>query len=201
MAERLSNDLLRIWQSGEFSDVTLVCSDGGRVEAHKQILASRSHYFARMMFGKMKEGGEREVVLQAKEKPLRLLLTHLYSNQVALEEEQVAPVQKTRPRKSTTTLSRGPGTFRKSGTYVCKDLVKPKSGGVSREDLISYLDQEGLLEEEEHRREVLALLTDYAKKVRKQQMDLVLANPVLDDPEVMEEAVNLMQDFVRRKKL
>ena len=89
MAERLSNDLLRIWQSGEFSDVTLVCSDGGRVEAHKQILASRSHYFARMMFGKMKEGGEREVVLQAKEKPLRLLLTHLYSNQVALEEEQV----------------------------------------------------------------------------------------------------------------
>ena len=38
MAERLSNDLLRIWQSGEFSDVTLVCSDGGRVEAHKQIL-------------------------------------------------------------------------------------------------------------------------------------------------------------------
>ena len=90
MAERLSNDLLRIWQSGEFSDVTLVCSDGGRVEAHKQILASRSHYFARMMFGKMKEGGEREVVLQAKEKPLRLLLTHLYSNQVALDEEQVA---------------------------------------------------------------------------------------------------------------
>ena len=89
MAERLSNDLLRIWQSGEFSDVTLVCSDGGKVEAHKQILASRSHYFARMMFGKMKEGGEREVVLQAKEKPLRLLLTHLYSNQVALEEEQV----------------------------------------------------------------------------------------------------------------
>ena len=79
--------------------------------------------------------------------------------------------------------------------------MKPKSGGVSREDLISYLDQEGLLEEEEHRREVLALLTDYAKKVRKQQMDLVLANPVLDDPEVMEEAVNLMQDFVRRKKL
>ena len=121
--------------------------------------------------------------------------------ETAALEEQVAPVQKTRPRKSTTTLSRGPGTFRKSGTYVCKDLVKAKSGGVSREDLISYLDQEGLLEEEEHRREVLALLTDYAKKVRKQQMDLILANPVLDDPEVMEEAVNLMQDFVRRKKL
>ena len=138
---------------------------------------------------------------EARELAEREEFEELEREAAALEEEQVAPVQKTRPRKSTTTLSRGPGTFRKSGTYVCKDLVKPKSGGVSREDLISYLDQEGLLEDEEHRREVLALLTDYAKKVRKQQMDLVLANPVLDDPGVMEEAVNLMQDFVRRKKL
>jgi len=117
----------------------------------------------------------------------------------ALEEEP-APIQ-ARPRKSTTTLSRGPGTFRKSATYVSKDLVKTRTGGVSREDLISYLEQEGLMEEEEHRREVLVLLTDYAKKVRKQQMELVLASPVLDNPEVMEEAVSLMQDFVRRKNV
>lgn len=117
----------------------------------------------------------------------------------ALEEEP-APIQ-TRPRKSTTTLSRGPGTFRKSATYVSKDIVKTRTGGVSREDLIGYLEQEGLMKEEEHRREVLALLTDYAKKVRKQQMELVLASPVLDNPEVMEEAVSLMQDFVRRKNV
>jgi len=115
----------------------------------------------------------------------------------ALEEEP-APIQ-TRPRKSTTTLSRGPGTFRKSATYVSKDIVKARTGGVSREDLISYLEQEGLLEEEEHRREVLVLLTDYAKKVRKRQMDLILSSPVLDNPEVMDEAVSLMQDFVRQK--
>ena len=115
----------------------------------------------------------------------------------ALEEEP-APIQ---TRKSTTTLSRGPGTFRKSATYVSKDIVKTRTDGVSREDLISYLEQEGLLEEEEHRREVLALLTDYTKKVRKQQMELVLASPVLDNPEVMEEAVSLMQDFVRRKNV
>ena len=89
MAEGLSSDLLRIWQSGDFSDVTLLCSDGGRVDAHRQILASRSQYFARMMFGSMKEGGEREVQLQAKEKPLRLLLTHLYSNSVTLNAEGV----------------------------------------------------------------------------------------------------------------
>jgi len=118
----------------------------------------------------------------------------------ALEEPEPAPIQ-ARPRKSTTTLSRGPGTFRKSATYVSKDVVKTRTGGVSREDLISYLEQEGLLEEAEHRREVLALVTDYAKKVRKQQMELVLASPVLDNPEVMEEAVILMQDFVRRKNL
>ena len=118
----------------------------------------------------------------------------------ALEEPEPAPIQ-ARPRKSTTTLSRGPGTFRKSATYVSKDIVKTRTGGVSREDLISYLEQEGLLEEAEHRREVLALVTDYAKKVRKQQMELVLASPVLDNPEVMEEAVILMQDFVRRKNL
>jgi len=118
----------------------------------------------------------------------------------ALEEAEPAPIQ-ARPRKSTTTLSRGPGTFRKSPTYVSKDIVKTRTGGVSREDLISYLEQEGLLEEAEHRREVLALVTDYAKKVRKQQMELILASPVLDNQEVMEEAVNLMQDFVRRKNL
>jgi len=117
----------------------------------------------------------------------------------ALEEEP-SPIQ-TRPRKSTTTLSRGPGTFRKSATYVSKDIVKTRTNGVSREDLISYLEQEGLMEEEEHRREVLVLLTDYTKKVRKQQMELVLASPVLDNPEVMEEAVSLMQDFVRRKNV
>ena len=89
MAEGLSTDFLRIWQSGDFSDVTLLCSDGGRVAAHRQILASRSHYFARMMFGNLKEGGEKEVKLQAKEKVVRLLLTHLYSNSVTMEEEEV----------------------------------------------------------------------------------------------------------------
>ena len=115
-------------------------------------------------------------------------------------EEEPAPIQ-VRPRKSTTTLTRGPGTFRKSGTYVCKDVVKTKNGGVSREDLISYLEQEGLMEEEEHRREVLLLLTNYAKKVRKQQMEVILASPVLDNPDVMDEAVTLLQDFVRRKQV
>merc|ERR1712130_406189 len=45
----------------------------------------------------------------------------------ALEEEP-APIQ-TRPRKSTTTLSRGPGTFRKSATYVSKDIVKARTEG------------------------------------------------------------------------
>ena len=89
MAEGLSTDFLRIWQSGDFSDVTLICSDGGRVDAHRQILASRSQYFARMMFGNLKEGGEKEVKLQAKEKVVRLLLTHIYSNSVTMEEEGV----------------------------------------------------------------------------------------------------------------
>ena len=89
MAEGLSTDFLRIWQSGDFSDVTLLCLDGGRVAAHRQILASRSQFFARMMFGNLKEGGEREVKLQAKEKVVRLLLTYLYSSKVSLEEELV----------------------------------------------------------------------------------------------------------------
>ena len=89
MTEGLSIDFLRIWQSGDFSDVTLICSDGGMIAAHRQILASRSEFFARMMFGNLKEGGEKEVKLHAKEKVVRLLLTHLYSNQVTLKEELV----------------------------------------------------------------------------------------------------------------
>lgn len=40
-------DLGRICCSEEFSDVTLVSRDGVRLPGHRQILASRSQYFAR----------------------------------------------------------------------------------------------------------------------------------------------------------
>lgn len=114
----------------------------------------------------------------------------------SVEEEEVAPLQ-ANPRKATTTLRRGPGTFRKSPTYVCKDATKAK--GVTREHIIAFLEQEGLLEQQEHRKEVLHLLTDYVRQARKKQMEELLASPALADPDILEEAVNLLQDFVTQK--
>ena len=63
----------------DFSDVTLVTADGGRLPAHRVILAAMSSYFSRMLFGQLREAGQQEVILGVRQQPFSLLLDHLYT--------------------------------------------------------------------------------------------------------------------------
>jgi len=114
------------------------------------------------------------------------------------QEEAGSSLQGIKPRKTTggsTSLTRGPGTFRKSGTFVCRE----SSGGDRREDIVAFLEEETLFDSQEHRKEILKLMKNYVKEVRKSQLDEVLAEDVFDHQEVMEEAVNMLKNLARTK--
>ena len=87
--DNLAFDLARICCSSDFSDVTLVSKDNTRIPGHKQILATRSPYFARMLFGGLRESREEEVHLPVTGRVLRLVLEHTYTGTVGLEGEEV----------------------------------------------------------------------------------------------------------------
>ena len=87
--DNLALDLSRICGSHEFSDVTLVSKDGLKIPGHRQILATRSPYFARMLFGGLREGREEEVRLEVGGRALRLVLEHTYVGRVELGQEEV----------------------------------------------------------------------------------------------------------------
>ena len=88
-ADNLAGDLARICCSSDFSDVTLVSKDHVRIPGHKQILATQSPYFARMLFGGLRESREEEVELPVTGRVLRLVLEHIYTGTVGLEGEEV----------------------------------------------------------------------------------------------------------------
>lgn len=98
--------------------------------------------------------------------------------------------------KSTTSLTRGPGTFRKRGTFICKETAKT---GPSKEDVLQYVESEALFDSEDHRKEILHLVSDYAREVRRKQVLSLLEHKVFQDKECLEEALNLLQDFVTQK--
>ena len=87
--DNLAFDLARICCSSDFSDVTLVSKDQTRIPGHKQILATRSPYFARMLFGGLRESREEEVELPVTGRVMRLVLEHTYTGTVVLEGEEV----------------------------------------------------------------------------------------------------------------
>ena len=87
--DNLAFDLARICCSSDFSDVTLVSTDKVRVPGHKQILATRSPYFARMLFGGLRESRQEEVELPVTGRVLRLVLEHTYTETVRLEGQEV----------------------------------------------------------------------------------------------------------------
>ena len=65
-------------------------------------------------------------------------------------------------------LSRGPGTLRKSCTFLCQGKSKEveDSEVLGREELLPWLEGEQLLEEVEHRREVHSLISQYFSQVK-----------------------------------
>ena len=113
------------------------------------------------------------------------------SSDEALDEE--SPLKKLNKKSS---LTRGPGTFRKRSTFV-----KPTSDKTvpSKDDVVAFVENESIFDSLEHRKEILELVTNYTKEVRKKQLLDILEHPVFDDSAVLQDAVELLQDFVKNK--
>ncbi len=60
LEDRLYSGLKNLWKNKAHTDVTLLVNNK-RIQAHKVILASRSEYFDRLVFGSMKERDQDEI--------------------------------------------------------------------------------------------------------------------------------------------
>ena len=65
--DRLHSCLINLWKNKGHADVTLIVKNK-RIQAHKIILASRSEYFDRLVFGSMKECDLEEIEIKEVEK-------------------------------------------------------------------------------------------------------------------------------------
>jgi len=113
------------------------------------------------------------------------------SSDEALDEE--SPLKKVNKKCS---LTRGPGTFRKRSTFVkqMSDKTVP-----TKDDVICFVENESIFDSYEHRKEILELVTNYTKEVRKKQLLDILEHPVFEDTYVLQDAIGLLQDFVKNK--
>jgi len=113
------------------------------------------------------------------------------SSDEALDEE--SPLKKLNKKSS---LTRGPGTFRKRSTFV-----KPMSDRTipTKDDVVSFVENESIFDSLEHRKEILELVTNYTKEVRKKELLELLEHPVFEDTSVLQDAIELLQDFVKNK--
>ena len=85
LEDRLYSSLAHLWKNKCHSDVTLLV--GGRsIRAHKVILASRSEFFDRLMFGGMKESGQGEIEMQdiGNVDLFELILEYAYTGSITL---------------------------------------------------------------------------------------------------------------------
>ena len=82
--EHISGDLLDLYKSKEYTDVTFLVS-GHRFPAHKVILAARCTYFRILLYGDMKESRETEIPFNdTTPESFELLLEYIYSGRISL---------------------------------------------------------------------------------------------------------------------
>ncbi len=82
--EHISGDLLDLYRSKEYTDVTFVVS-GQRFPAHKVVLAARCTYFRILLYGDMKEAREDEIPFKdATPESFEHLLEYIYSGKITL---------------------------------------------------------------------------------------------------------------------
>lgn len=82
----------RLWNTQDFTDMIIQCSDGAEVKAHRSVLAIASPVFHCMLLSPMKEGVVGGTVsLPCNEAVVRALLRHCYGmpyeNDLSLEDE------------------------------------------------------------------------------------------------------------------
>ncbi len=63
LEDRLFSGLKNLWKNKAHTDITLLVKNK-RIQAHKVILASRSEYFDRLVFGSMKERDQDEIEIK-----------------------------------------------------------------------------------------------------------------------------------------
>jgi len=114
-----------------------------------------------------------------------------HSSDEAMDEE--SPLKKLQKKSS---LTRGPGTFRKRSTFV-KQMSDKRVP--TKDDVVAFVENETIFDSQEHRKVILELVTNYTKDVRKKQLLSILEHPVFEDAACLEEVVGLLQDFVRNK--
>jgi len=85
----LSSDFLRLFESGQNTDVTFKFdSDGAQVRAHRTILAARSAYFERMFSSGMEESRSGVVhIADCDAAAFRIMLQFIYSDQTPSDPE------------------------------------------------------------------------------------------------------------------
>jgi len=113
------------------------------------------------------------------------------SSDETMDEE--SPLKKLNKKSS---LTRGPGTFRKRSTFVKQMSDKSVP---TKEDVVSFVENETIFDSQEHRKVILELVTNYTKEVRKKQLLDILEHPVFEEPACLQDAIGLLQDFVKNK--
>ena len=71
------NQLTKVYFKGEFSDFTLILSDG-ELKVHRIILASASEYFASVFNSGFKESHTNSIVIKDNPKIFKVLIDHIY---------------------------------------------------------------------------------------------------------------------------
>jgi len=80
----LSEDIGKLYQSEDYSDVVLVVNEK-RFPAHRVVLAARSEYFRALLFGGMKESSQEVVELKDTNLPaFQHLLRYIYTGSITL---------------------------------------------------------------------------------------------------------------------
>ena len=83
-------NLKQFWRSQEFTDVTLVSSDGFKLEAHKTVLSSSSSFFRDVLI----ENLHQSVLIYMKgviHKELELLLEFTYTGECQVKAKCICP--------------------------------------------------------------------------------------------------------------
>ena len=74
-----------------------------------------------------------------------------------------------------------------------------KSNAKSKEQLIEYIEQEPLFDQKEHRQEVLSIIKNYVKEVRRKEILHILDHSVFDEDNNIDEIAKIMDNYIQMK--
>jgi len=79
------------------------------------------------------------------------------------------------------------------------EAEKNKEGSPERKDIIEYIREEPLYDDDEHRYNLMELITNYAKDIKRKKILEILDNSTFDDEDSVEDAVFLMSEILYSK--